>query len=69
MVAEQEEQAAAFAAEEAAISDALSRAVVAVDDEFCRHRWVSLVRDNGKKFYITRAEEVGADFNIHQWDT
>ena len=49
--------------------DALSRAVVAVDDEFCRHRWVSLVRDNGKKFYITRAEEVGADFNIHQWDT
>ena len=43
--------------------------VVAVDDEFCRHRYVSLVRDNGKKFYITRAEEVNADFNIHQWDT
>ena len=39
-----------------------------VDEEFCRRRWASLVRDNGKKFYVMGADEVPAEFDINLWD-
>ena len=55
--------------EERAICSIFARAVETVDDEFCNRRWVSLVRDNGKKFYVTRADEVHPDFNMNHWDT
>jgi len=70
-VGEEEEEAseeAAAAAEEAAIAEAFKQAVVRVDDDFCSQRWVSLVRDNGKKFYLTRVQGVPLDFDMPAWD-
>eukprot|EP00501_MAST-03F_sp_TOSAG23-6_P000953 GSMAST32.ASY1.ANO1.989.1 assembled CDS len=55
--------------EEKAIKEALSKAICSVDEEFCKRRWVSLVRDNGKKFYVTFVQEVGPKFNIYEWNT
>ena len=56
------------AEDEEAVRQALSEAVVAVDAAFCRKRWASFVRDNGKKFYITCSEEVGSDAELNAFD-
>lgn len=55
-------------AEEDAVRDALAAAVVAVDAAFCRKRWASFVRDNGKKFYITSSEEVASEAALNAFD-
>lgn len=55
--------------EEEAVRSAIGAAVVATDGKFCGKRFVSLVRDNGKKFYLTAVREVAMDFDINAWDT
>ena len=56
------------AAEEEAVREAFASAISTLDNIFCARRWVSLVRDNGKKFYVTRALEVEPQFDIDAWD-
>ena len=44
--------------EDERIRTTFTQVVCKMDDDFCKRRWLSLVRDNGKKFYITRELEV-----------
>ena len=54
--------------EEDAVADALSRALLAVDAGVCERRWVSIARDNGKKFYAFGEIEVPWSFDMARWD-
>jgi len=55
-------------AEEIEIKNAFSDAVQAVDDALCQRHWVSLVRNNGRRFYVTKAVEVDEDFDMESWN-